>query len=203
MPSRPDRPAHRIRHLLTSTRFRALLALGMVLGVGGVSTLAAWSGSATAKSGDIVTGTIDLQLTSTGQTTMTKTLNLSELGMTGMAAGNSKRTTVNVKNNVSAATGLPLKYTLTSTTTGELARFLKVTVATGTTAANCTGGIQIATALTLTTTPDQPITPAGQTRSIPVGGSEPLCISVQMPVKPSALTPTVSANMTLNFKAVV
>ena len=184
MPSRPDRPAHRIRHLLTSTRFRALLALGMVLGVGGVSTLAAWSGSATAKSGDIVTGTIDL-------------------GMTGMAAGNSKRTTVNVKNNVSAATGLPLKYTLTSTTTGELARFLKVTVATGTTAANCTGGIQIATALTLTTTPDQPITPAGQTRSIPVGGSEPLCISVQMPVKPSALTPTVSANMTLNFKAVV
>ncbi|MBY6682757.1 hypothetical protein HQ312_17010 [Rhodococcus sp. BP-316] len=45
---------------LRSIRLRALLALGMVLGLGTVGTLAAWSATTTTASGNFVTGTVDI-----------------------------------------------------------------------------------------------------------------------------------------------
>ncbi|WP_231569428.1 SipW-dependent-type signal peptide-containing protein [Prescottella defluvii] len=44
------------------TRTRAVLSLGMVLGLGAVGTMAAWSNSATATSGVFSTGSIQLKL---------------------------------------------------------------------------------------------------------------------------------------------
>lgn len=43
-------------------RTRAVLSLGMVLGLGAVGTMAAWSGSTTATSGMFSTGSIRLEL---------------------------------------------------------------------------------------------------------------------------------------------
>lgn len=51
-----------ISHRAISTRVRALLALGMVLGLGAVGTLAAWQDTSSVTSGSFVAGTVDLTL---------------------------------------------------------------------------------------------------------------------------------------------
>jgi predicted ribosomally synthesized peptide with SipW-like signal peptide len=51
-----------VRAIIVSARVRALLSLGMVLGLGAVGTLAAWSTATTTNSGVFTTGTVDLQL---------------------------------------------------------------------------------------------------------------------------------------------
>ncbi|MGU3435799.1 SipW-dependent-type signal peptide-containing protein [Actinomycetes bacterium M1A6_2h] len=51
-----------VRPIIGSARVRALLSLGMVLGLGAVGTLAAWSTATTTASGVFTTGTIDIQL---------------------------------------------------------------------------------------------------------------------------------------------
>ncbi|MBJ7481254.1 MULTISPECIES: SipW-dependent-type signal peptide-containing protein [Rhodococcus] len=200
MPSRPDRPAHRIRHLLTSTRFRALLALGMVLGVGGVTTLAAWTSSATATSGNITTGSINLQLNSTAQPTLTKSLNFSELGKSGMIPGDSNTALIKV-NNLGTASTVPLKYTITSTSDGALTTSLRMTVSSNGTVANkCTDGTNVVSSLALTLTANQAI--GSPDRPLAVGATENLCVSVQLPTTPTPPTNSTS-NIVLTFTAKV
>lgn len=200
MPSRPDRPAHRIRHLLTSTRFRALLALGMVLGVGGVTTLAAWTSSATATSGNITTGSINLQLNTTTQPTLTTTLNFSQLGKTGMIPGDSNSAIVKV-NNVGAGVNLPLKYTITSTSGGALTTYLRMTVSlNGTVANKCTDGSNVVLSLPLTLTVNQAV--GAPDRSLAIGATDNLCVSVTLPTSPTPPTSS-SSSIVLNFSAKV
>ncbi|MBT2264828.1 MULTISPECIES: SipW-dependent-type signal peptide-containing protein [Rhodococcus] len=200
MPSHLDRPAPRIRHLLTSTRFRALLALGMVLGVGGVTTLAAWTSSATATSGAIKTGSINLQLNSTAQTGLTTNLNFSELGKTGMIPGDSNTAIVKV-NNLGAAATLPLKYTITSTSNGGLTTYLRMTVSSNGTVANkCTDGTAVVSALPLTLTTNQPV--GGADRPLGIGATENLCVSVQLPTTPTPPTSS-SSSIVLTFSSKV
>ncbi|AOW92861.1 hypothetical protein BFN03_09740 [Rhodococcus sp. WMMA185] len=52
----------RARSLMSSGKPRAFASLGIVLGLGAIGTLAAWSDSATATSGVFSTGSIDLEV---------------------------------------------------------------------------------------------------------------------------------------------
>lgn len=60
--SREEKAASRRTRLSGSGRVRALLSLGMVLGLGTVGTLAVWSSNAEATTGIFSTGSIDLKL---------------------------------------------------------------------------------------------------------------------------------------------
>ncbi|MFA3896603.1 SipW-dependent-type signal peptide-containing protein [Rhodococcus qingshengii] len=185
---------------MTSTRFRALLALGMVLGVGGVTTLAAWTSSATATSGNITTGSINLQLNSTAQPTLTKSLNFSELGKSGMIPGDSNTALIKV-NNLGTAATVPLKYTITSTSDGALTTSLRMTVSSNGTVANkCTDGTNVVSSLALTLTANQAI--GSPDRPLAVGATENLCVSVQLPTTPTPPTNSTS-NIVLTFTAKV
>ena len=70
-----------------STRIRALLSLGMVLGVGTLSTMAAWGATATSTSGDFSAGTVNLVASSTGVTEAKNiTIDLSSSAMSSTTA---------------------------------------------------------------------------------------------------------------------
>ncbi|MDI9902179.1 SipW-dependent-type signal peptide-containing protein [Rhodococcus sp. IEGM 1409] len=195
-----DSPVTRIRHLVASTRFRALLAVGMVLGVGGVTTLAAFTSSATATSGNIVTGSINLQLNSVAQTTLTKSLNFNELSKTGMIPGDSNSAILKV-NNTGATATVPLKYTITSTSSGALTTYLRMTVSSGGTVANkCADGTNVVSSLALTTAANQAVGTGN--RPLAVGATENLCVSVQLPITPTPPTSTTSS-IVLSFTAQV
>ncbi|CCQ14925.1 putative uncharacterized protein [Rhodococcus sp. AW25M09] len=58
----PSSVLRRIGLALISARARAIMSIGIVLGLGAVGTLASWSDSATATSGVFTTGKIDIKL---------------------------------------------------------------------------------------------------------------------------------------------
>ena len=154
---RRSRPTHRRR---PSGRVRALLSLGLLLGITQVGTLASWTDSATVQGGNLSSGTLDLtvgeasanQLSGSGGTWTHTTLALA-----AMAPGESVARSLTVGNGGSVA----LTYNATVVTSNnDLQTGLQLTVVEGATVANtgtqaannragtCTGGT--ATALTNT-----------------------------------------------------
>ncbi len=61
--------ARRVSTVLRSTRVRAVLACGIVFGLGTVGTMAAWSATNTTTSGTFTTGSVDLWLNNVNATT--------------------------------------------------------------------------------------------------------------------------------------
>lgn len=154
---RRPRPTHRRR---PSGRVRALLSLGLLLGVTQVGTLASWTDSATVDGGNLASGTLDLTV---GESSANQlggaggTWTHSTLALAAMAPGESVARTLTVGNGGSVA----LTYNATvATSNNDLHNGLQLTVVEGATAANtgtqaannrsgtCTGGT--ATALTNT-----------------------------------------------------
>ncbi|MDV8010696.1 SipW-dependent-type signal peptide-containing protein [Rhodococcus sp. IEGM 1241] len=106
----------------TSGRARAIMSVGIVLGLGAVGTMAAWSDNASATSGVFSTGTMDLQINddqgspSYGFTTLTKS---------GMVPGNSISAMLPVQNKGTSA----FSYTMSATASAStLAPLMKVAV---------------------------------------------------------------------------
>ena len=172
------------RHLgrkprLRSQRLRALLGLGVLLGVGATGTFAFWTDDVVISGTTFTAGTLDLQVNSSDAPSTTT------LGMSSMVPGNTSAEVLTVKNNGTA----PLKYTLTGGLTGtdaaayNTAAALKLTVvAAGTksgsgNSSTCTGGTVIygPTALTNVTS-----TAIIGTRRGPLAaaGTEALCFQV-------------------------
>lgn len=115
MPTESDRTAPRrsLRSRLTGAtgvRVRALLALGMVLGLGAVGTLALWSNSAVATTGTFATGTLDIRVNGIDNYSFTGT---SGLTMANMLPGESRAATLQVQNTLSS---LPVSYTMAAST---------------------------------------------------------------------------------------
>lgn len=130
--TRPRRPSGRIR---------ALLSLGMLVGIAQVGTLAAWTDSATVESGSFATGTLDLrvgdeaadQLGGQGGTWQHSALALNDL-----APGESVAARITVGNGGS----IPLAYTAAVSSVDEALsgpNGLKVTVVEGATGVTNTG----------------------------------------------------------------
>lgn len=90
-----------------SVRLRALLSAGMVLGLGAVGTLAAWTDESTATA-TFTAGTIDLKLKTLPDGTLADSVAMTSLDMAAMYPGVSKAAMVQVSNSGS----VPLSYTL-------------------------------------------------------------------------------------------
>lgn len=164
-----------------SDRAKALLSLGVVLGLGAVGTMAAWTDDATSTS-TFSTGTVDLQLNDE----IDDDYAFTTLGLTGMVPGNSMAAALPVQNKGS----LPFTYTLagaaTNTDTQNLAGQLQLEVKTGATVAGagsaktCSGGTSVVSRTglvgTAVTIPD----------TLAAGATRDLCFQVSL----SASAPT-------------
>ncbi len=154
---RRTRPTHRRRR---SGRIRALLSLGLLLGISQVGTLASWTDSATVQGGNLSSGTLDLTVGESSAIQLSGqggTWTHTNLALAAMAPGESVARDLTVGNGGSVA----LTYNGTVVTSNnDLQNGLQLTVVegatvgnTGTQAANnragsCTGG----TATSLTNT---------------------------------------------------
>jgi predicted ribosomally synthesized peptide with SipW-like signal peptide len=164
---------------LRSPRVRALLGVGVLLGVGATGTFAFWTDDVVITGTTFTAGTIDLQVNNSDAPSTTT------LGMSTMVPGNTSAEVLTVKNNGTAT----LKYTLTGGLTGtdaaayNTAAALKLTVVSAGTktgsgnSSTCTGGTVIygPTALTNVTS-----TAIIGTRRGPLSaaGTEALCFQV-------------------------
>ena len=108
---------------------KALLSMGILVGFGAVSTLAAWSGTATATS-TISAATVSLGVGNTAVDTKTYTV---PLGTDKWYPGMSKAAVVVVKNTSSMDVPYSIAGSLTETGTGTLGNALSVSVKTGST----------------------------------------------------------------------
>lgn len=193
-------------------RVRALLALCMVFGIGAVGTLALWSNSAGATSGEFKTGLLDLRVNTVKAYVFTGSPGFN---MANMIPGESRAATLAVQNTLSS---LPLTYTVSaSTPTGSpaLANHLELAVFTGTAVANGTSsglntgscsGIRLggaplrsAASVSVVTTP-QPLGQGVNPGSIP--SAQDLCIVVTLsPAAPISVQNQTVASITLTFDA--
>lgn len=166
---------------LRSQRLRALLGLGLLLGVGATGTFAFWTDDVTITGTAFTAGTIDLQVNNVNSYATTT------LSMAAMVPGNTSAEVLTVKNNGTA----PLKYTMVGGLTGtdaalyNTAGSLKLTIVLGGTkagsgnASTCTGGTVILTATSLTSTVTTPIISTGR-GPIAAAGTEALCFQVTL-----------------------
>lgn len=167
----------RPRRRAWSVRLRAALSLGVVLGLGGVGTLAAWTDNVAITGSTFTAGTLNLQVNNADAYATTT------LGMSGMVPGNTSAEILTVRN----AGNVPLKYTLTGGLTGAdaaaygSAAALSLTIRSGGTrsgsgnSATCTGGTSLYSAPLTATTSTVVI---GTGRLLAAGGTEALCFQV-------------------------
>jgi predicted ribosomally synthesized peptide with SipW-like signal peptide len=186
-----------------SVRLRALLAAGMVVGLGAVGTLAAWTDESAATA-TFAAGTLDLKLKMLPDGTLADSVAMTSLDMTAMYPGVSKAAMVQASNSGS----VPLSYTLTGSAVagavglgGNLGTSLLVSAYSGSTAVNtattgqCTGGTQIGGPVSLTgplvTTP----------RALAAGSTENLCLLVSLPSNAANNLQGASTTATFTFNA--
>lgn len=119
-----ERHTSRIAMSARSTRLRALLSLGIVLGLTSVSTLAAWTDQAALSTGTIQSGTLDIQLNGANSHAATA------FALANMIPGESVAYAVNVNR---AASSVPFTYGITGETsaTNAFAQALRFRVFTG------------------------------------------------------------------------
>lgn len=187
----------------SSVRLRALLAAGMVLGLGAVGTLAAWTDESTATA-TFTAGTLDLKLKMLPDGTLADSVAMTSLDMTTMYPGVSRAAIVQVSNSGS----VPLSYTLTGSAVagadgmgGNLGTALQAGVSSGATAENtattgqCTGGTAIA----------GPVSLAGQLITAPrilaPAAIENICLVVSLPSTADNTLQGTSTTATFTFNA--
>ncbi|NKS28039.1 hypothetical protein GS505_21820 [Rhodococcus hoagii] len=180
----------RMRRALGGGRVRAALSLGIVLGLGTVGTMAAWSDTATATSGAFTLATIDLQLNNApGSPTAYA---FTSLNKSNMMPGDTVQATLPVQNKGSAA----FTYTMAASAAGEsaLAPLMKVTVLEST----CTTAL--AGPLGLSTTTPTPLITTGRSLE-PTTGSETLCLRVSLDPAVTVAMQNKTLNVSFAFSA--
>lgn len=192
--SRSSSVLRRIGLALISARARAIMSIGIVLGLGAVGTLAAWSDTATATSGVFTTGRIDIQLNgSNAQATM------STLNKLNLVPGDTLAADIIVNN----AGTVPFNYKITAAASGaSIGAVLSTSFYTGTAAGNeCTGSL-VGTLAPMTLTA-QPLKLSGTDANVPLGAgvNAPMCMSVTMPLGTSVPDPAASGSINYSFEA--
>ncbi|AYA23741.1 SipW-dependent-type signal peptide-containing protein [Rhodococcus rhodochrous] len=161
------------RYLATAAgiRLRAILSLGIVLGLGATGTLASWANSTTATSGVLSTGTVDLRVNSV------KTFSFTDLALSGMLPGESRAAVLQVQNTQST---MDVRYTMSAATPAgspALASLLQVRVHSGGTPTNSTtGGLRTGNCAGGSPISSGFLTPGGSTPLI--SGQRPLAARV-------------------------
>jgi predicted ribosomally synthesized peptide with SipW-like signal peptide len=173
-------PSPRRRRLSKSGKIRAVLALGAVVGLGTVATLAAWSDTG-AVTGTFTTGTIDLKLN--GQD---GTVALTSLAMTNATPGTTVYSLLPVLNNGTVA----FTYGFTTTSTNGTdspalnanLNWSIVSLGTGITCNATTYAAAAAVPATyISPTTTLSAAPAVSGRALASGATENLCFQVTLP----------------------
>lgn len=156
---------------IRSTRVRAILSLGMVLGLGAVGTLAYWTDSATLTGGTFSSGTLDIKLGGVDNNPAAFT---TSFAMANMQPGDKKSASVSVQN----AGSLDFTYTATGIASGTLGSLLVFRVVPGGTVSgsDCTGGTQTFNAAMSTS---QSVISAN--RPVAAAGNESFCVTATLP----------------------
>lgn len=197
----------RLVALVAAPRTRALLGLGMALGLTSVNTLAYWSDEATVKTGSIQSGSLDLLIDSQlagqgGEVTR------SAINATAVLPGESFAFTVPVQRQTNTA---GFAVTATGTSTGGLAGHLQWSVHEGTAGtpavngnsirSNTCSGTALSTGVTLGAAA-QTVIPASA--PVNLGGatySKNVCIRVALPSNANNSAQNTSATATFTLTA--
>jgi predicted ribosomally synthesized peptide with SipW-like signal peptide len=192
-----NRTIARCWRLLRSVRGRAILSLGMVLGLGTVSTLAYWTDNATLAGGTFTAGTLDIKLSGVDNNPAAFT---TSFALANMQPGDAKAASVTVQN----AGSLDFTYTATGIAPGALGSQLVFRVVPGGTVAgsgtsmSCSGGTQTFNA---TMNASQAVIPTD--RPIASAGSESFCVTATLPSSSTTGQGTsTTATFTFNAKQV-
>ncbi|MFE0748891.1 SipW-dependent-type signal peptide-containing protein [Gordonia sp. NPDC058843] len=173
-------------------QLRAVLSVGIVLGLGTVGTLAAWSATTTTTSGTFTTGTVDLWLNDVNATEVTPlSVPLGSALLPGQSAA--VRIAVQSRGNVAA------NYTTRVRGSGAAGTAVQLTVVVGGTisGSTCTGTPAV-TSMTLTGS-DASI--LGTRGPLAAGtGTEVLCLQIGLPVGASNITQTATGSVVLTFE---
>lgn len=193
---------------LKSARTRALLSLGIVLGLTSVSTLAYWTDSAQLSTGTIQAGSLDLLILDGKLEGQGGSVANPNMTVSNMIPGESFAFTVPVQRKANTA-GFSL--TATGTSAGALASHVQWSVFEGTANApatnangirtNSCGGTELSSGVTLDATA-KPVIPA--TKAVNLGGStysKNLCFVVSMPTSAGNGAQSTSATAAFTFTA--
>lgn len=141
----------RVRRAMGGGRVRAALSLGIVLGLGSVGTLAAWSDTATATSNEFKTGKIDLKLGP--DATASDSYAFTAFNGSGLLPGSTVQASLDVRNKGDA----PFKYSMAAKATGNASVAGQISLSVFATS-DCTGQ---ATTITMSTSDQAMITNKG------------------------------------------
>lgn len=177
---------------------KALLSMGILVGFGAVSTLAAWTGSATATS-TMSAATVSLGVGNTASDSPTYTIPLSP---TGWYPGMSQAAIVVVKNSGSITVPYSISGSITEADGGKLGNALNVIVTSGKvtgTAPNATcNGDQL-----LNKGATQPFPTASTRDPLAPNASETLCVQYSLPATAANTLQGNSTSVKLTFTATV
>jgi predicted ribosomally synthesized peptide with SipW-like signal peptide len=179
-----------------SVRLRALLSAGMVLGLGAVGTLAAWTDESTATA-TFSAGTLDLKLRTLPDGTLADSVAMTALNMTAMYPGVSQAAMVSVSNSGTT----PLSYTLAGAATGQLGTALRVSVYAGGTATNDAAGGTCSGTLLGTAEAALAGTLISSARTLPAAGTEDVCLRVKFPANAASSLQATTSTATFTFNA--
>ncbi|QMU22193.1 SipW-dependent-type signal peptide-containing protein [Gordonia rubripertincta] len=175
--------ARRVSTVLRSTRVRAVLACGIVFGLGTVGTMAAWSATNTTTSGTFTTGSVDLWLNNVNATT-TAPLTI-PLG-SSLLPGQSGAVIINVQNRgISAG-----NYTTQARATNAAGQAVRLSIVVGgsVSGSTCMGTPSVSN-LALTATNVSLLGTRGPLAA--TSGSDSLCLQFTLPTSaPNAVQST-------------
>ncbi|MDH3021647.1 hypothetical protein BJF87_05275 [Gordonia sp. CNJ-863] len=173
----------RVSTVLRSTRVRAVLACGIVFGLGTVGTMAAWSATNTTTSGTFTTGSVDLWLNDVNATT-TAPLTI-PLG-SSLLPGQSGAVIINVQNRgISAG-----NYTTQARATNAAGQAVRLSIVVGgsVSGSTCMGTPSVSN-LALTATNVSLLGTRGPLAA--TSGSDSLCLQFTLPTSaPNAVQST-------------
>ncbi|GAA2956044.1 hypothetical protein ACFO7V_11965 [Glutamicibacter bergerei] len=181
---------------------KALLAMGILVGFGSVSTLASWTDSATATA-NLGAATVSL---ATGRSAAEATTAeyLVPVSPTNWYPGTSQAAMVAVKNTSTISVPYKIEGEVVETAPGTLGNALKVVVKTGSTVsgaapnATCSGGAAI-----FTKASGSPF-PAGVSRTnLSQGAAEALCVEYSLPLNAANSLQGNTTSVKLKFTATV
>ncbi|MGV8873903.1 MAG: SipW-dependent-type signal peptide-containing protein [Rhodococcus sp. (in: high G+C Gram-positive bacteria)] len=187
----------RIGLALISARARAIMSIGIVLGLGAVGTLAAWSDTATATSGTFTTGKLDIKV---GNPAVDNNPPAFSTSLTNAAIfpGDTVAAGLLVTN---AAGSVANTYTISVLASdATLGNLLNSSVHSGSPVSGACSGSPVSTVTGLGTSKlFQQTTPTvgNLTRTLTVGQTDQLCISVTMPS--TAVSPATPATGTITY----
>ncbi|MDZ7910290.1 MAG: SipW-dependent-type signal peptide-containing protein [Rhodococcus sp. (in: high G+C Gram-positive bacteria)] len=179
---------------LISARARAIMSIGIVLGLGAVGTLAAWSDTATATSGVFTTGRLDIKVGSPAIDN-NPPIFATTLANPAIWPGDTVAAGLLVSN---AAGSVANTYTI-SVLASDLAlgNVLSSSVHTGLPSGGACVGAAVSTVSGLGTSKQFP----ALNRSLPINGSDQLCISVTMPAGTPQPNPVATGTITYTITA--